>query len=385
MELFLYIDESGSPSLSDTIDRNVNFYVGMCMMTEEVHQEFIDDAITKLRCESDNTPADIQCLNRGYFHASEDGPNAHSFLCRKISTIPNLDFSYEKVDKVFLSDIERPLAQSESRLHQFMASLATVVVSHAKVDCAHIYLAQRQGSMPINVSVSWHSQFVDRLIKGAVALPQIPFYLPKLEIMVVGANNPGVQICDFLLWAAIRKYEENIRCTWADRVGLREAASSRSKGDPFSRKMYSVNAPIDYPLANVDLDLVQNPFLPIDNDRLLELLTFAEKTVHHYARVGLPQHAAHLLDEIERVATAHRAATISPEDFRQLARIFIIMADTVPVYNMQSADEINRTIQAKYYLGVVYKGEEIRWFWITRWWLGVRQQLLARNSHCFDD
>lgn len=144
MDIYLYIDESGSPNIFDNITGNENFYVGMCLLADQVSQQLIDDALTRLRGESNNTPSDIQCLNRGYFYASDDGPNAHSYLCTKIRTIPNLTFSYEKVNKGLLYNFDRSIAESESRLHQFMASLAAVVVSHAKVDCAHIYLAQRQ-------------------------------------------------------------------------------------------------------------------------------------------------------------------------------------------------------------------------------------------------
>lgn len=383
MDLYIYIDESRD--ISNILKGNSadKFYVGMSMVDREINQKIINDALDDLNKIPDLGQADKDCLQRKYFHASEDGPEAHSCLCKKIAAYDQLSFSYEIFDIALADEFTKPLTSSEARLHQLMTFMSATVTSHARVDCVHIYVAQREKSFPAGIEEMWRQKFYDILVKCAGHMPQMATYFPNLEITVVKGDAPGIQVCDFLLWAAIRKFEVKTDATWSDRVGLKFNSSSTSQNHPFSRSKYYIHRPIKYPFVIYDLDKTKKPPDSYSYDVLRELLIFAENCIRNYTIKRLPVHASHLQEKVDRIAQLLKSSEITTEDLASLADAFIQIADTVPIYNKTSSDEIYKVIKTKNILGIVYIAEDPRWFTISTWWIGERKKMFSSSPSVF--
>src|SRR4051812_26671280 len=88
-EAWVYIDESQSPHAAG-VDEGQPFWLGALITAFPIEQKLIAEALDKLRADPDaaGNVHDIATLSRGYFHASDDSKNAHSWICQAIVAAP---------------------------------------------------------------------------------------------------------------------------------------------------------------------------------------------------------------------------------------------------------------------------------------------------------
>ncbi|MGD2089325.1 MAG: hypothetical protein PVH61_24330 [Candidatus Aminicenantes bacterium] len=143
-ELFIYIDESGTPSFSD----NEAFSLGALISPKKIPNKIIRDALDKLENDKDLNKKDRETINRGFFHASFDSKNAHSYICEGISKIAYpCTFSVEILKKANTVDANKEGLQTNSKMHRHVFSLIAVHFLLSKIDKLCFFVAERKAHL----------------------------------------------------------------------------------------------------------------------------------------------------------------------------------------------------------------------------------------------
>lgn len=189
--IWIYIDESGVPNVAETSPVSIGSYT----CTAAVPDDFFQSAL-------DTLPRDDAARNRGWFHASQDSPAAHSAECGRIGGIPwKCAFDRDDLDKGLYS------AQSKDHSEQFVhRELVTIAQMHGAhfARSVHIHIAERAKSFTQFHGTQLESFLVDSALHWQIDYPLIPMDVPEYDIRVVDGSHPGIQVVDFLLWASLR-------------------------------------------------------------------------------------------------------------------------------------------------------------------------------------
>jgi hypothetical protein len=378
-ELWIFVDESGDPSVLAKMGDSQFFHVGMVTLLSCPGQHLVDSAIADLRNDPDalKNKKDQKCLVRGYFHASVDSKNAHSHWCRAINSLSPLDFEFFTFDKQEIIG-GKSLFSSDGVFHRHMIELLATKTTGQRVIRVTLRIAARGGSFPSGIEKEWMRQFIEKVTLSAAEIPHIPTFFPNLEVIVVQGKEPGVQIADFLLWAALRKWGPNpvTGCKWADYVGLTNKAAWRQIEGPLGAKEFYINAPIPvYSELLIDVENIKAPEDAPSLECMARYFAYAEANIQHLAQNGLPLHANHMETEVEDLAKILKRSKISGYDVHKLCEVSLRLIDTVPLYNPKNMQDTHFVIDAKKIFGIVYMRKEIRWFGITTWWKDVREKI----------
>ena len=171
----------------------------------------------------------------------------------------------------------------------------------------------------------------------------MPTYFPDINVSVVAASHPGIQVVDFLLWALNRKFAINDD-TWLRYSGYKESTSWHIEGDPLQNKQFSNDWDVlaEEPMSMDFLSFAKpiNQDLKPDQMEIIELYCTAEKAIRIIGR-NLPNHALHFRESIEALLPRLQQAKITKSDVKELASLFIQVVDTVPLYPEGSAKGFN--------------------------------------------
>lgn len=202
-EIHVFIDETGNPNISSQKGAEKYFGIGSAIFETPVTTEQITQALDKLAATENLEKSDKKTVQRGYFSAKKDGPEAHSQITQLINTL-NLDFKFTRVDKTQLRGPD--LKMSESEFHKHMTQLCTVIGARKKIDRMFVHVAERSKSFGNYPQLQWTNILYDAILRSVTITPLISFIFPQINLLVVSGADPGIQITDFLLWACRRKY-----------------------------------------------------------------------------------------------------------------------------------------------------------------------------------
>lgn len=383
-EIWIYVDESGDPEVGVRGGDSRYFSIGMLSVQTPILREPIARALDGLRAdaEAQTNHNDGKCLDRGYFHASLDSKNAHSHICMEVAKLRPAEFRFLSFDKADAQSSESFLSTSTG-FHKHMVELVAAKTAGNRIRRINLCVAERQ-TFPDGVADFWRDEFLRKMTISAAELPQVPCCFPELRVQIVGGDDPGIQMADFLLWAALRRHgpAPSSRCKWCERVKL---------------VFDTAWSEVDGPLRGVELHLnetipafnetafpdthIKAPDEPASRTALAESFAWAEAKIQCLVRHGLPDHVSHMAGEVTRVAELLRSPAISLETVQQMASLALRLIDTVPFYEPTNKEEVHFAIDAKKMLGIILLGREIRWFSIASWWREARVDLAREQPH----
>ena len=377
--LHVYIDESGTPGLADKED----FLLGAFLTEKPISQSIIDLAIRELKNDPDITEQDNDMLLRGFFHSSEDSKNAHSAICRQIKAITApCEFFFEAFKKKSLSDKEIKSFESEAEMHQHLLSIVGVHFTHDQYDEIQFHIAQRSGSFKERHADKWHTGFIDAIAYSAINTPQIPIRVPQFSIEITDGTNPGVQIADFLLWAAQSKIYLNNE-TWVKRSGLLRFSAYYGEEFPLFGNEYFLN-------RNIPNEILMRPEeipKPADLDPLWNENDIRKGMIN--IEVQLTRLANSPID-IKNEKIRGRIAQLMPSLSKvkipfihivEMAKVYLLVVDQIPLYDKTQKEQIILAYHYKKICSKTANQHFISWFEFCRRWSIARQWIYDNDRN----
>jgi hypothetical protein len=373
-DAWVYIDESQAP-FADAVDAGMPFRVGVLVVEAPIPASIPQAGIERLRADPDakGNKLDEETLRRGHFHASEDSPNAHSALTHAICDA-GLDASFLDLQWHFgLADSNE---YDGKKLHSLMNGLGSLPATQDDYDTVHLLVAKRKGSFDEEQIRGWPESWLEMGLQAFAKHPNIPMRFPRIRLSLVGGDEPGVQICDFLLWSVQRARLENLAPTgeqdWMKRLGL----SARMGGGPVGGAQQEANLTLGRG--------VERWFMPnmtggipraldrIEKRDLLELMREIEVEVLRVAAIS-PGHPriGHLESHL-RDAASRLANPTGLDDIVKVAAAFLLCCDTLPTYDPADASNYVHVIERRRIAAAVVDKSNQRWFSMGRFWLENR-------------
>lgn len=351
--LYVYVDETSY------VDANGTEMIGSGILVTPtaVAPAVIERALQMLREDPDRSKPehkqrDDETLARGFFHASEDGQNAHSWLARAIVA--------HVTGRFLFATAARTLQGSERDYRrQVMQNLVRALkTTHA----IHLTFEERSGFSHIAAETIVRTLH-EALDWSTYDLPLIPSFYPEVIVTVTSKKEPGLQVTDLLLWATVQRKASphKSKARMFGYCGLRLMYAAGPVDGIQSWDTYEVNggdpaldagdlaAITPYPVAFND---IENPTV----DELNGVYCFAEQHVHAYAARELPRHAKHLAKLLSQTSRMLRHAQTGTRHIELVARSFIRIFDTVPLHDADvPRRDFRMLVMARRYLGLVLR------------------------------
>jgi hypothetical protein len=369
-EVWVYLDESQSPNAAGT-QKGQPFWVAALATEQPLQQALIDKALNDLRVDSDavGNKSDQATLTRGYFHASLDSKNAHSWLCRSIvESGLNASFSAS----LWFFDRQDGREREGADLHRLSTLLSALSVLQDDYDRVHLEAARREGTFD-DADIEAFPEYYRRHALGSlVSMPSIPARFPKIETRPVGGENPGIQVCDLVLWAVQRARLDGLepqgKVDWVKYLkmklwatgGVKDAAHQSLEGELGMGCSRPYLPPVTMPTPR-DLASLTNP-------ELWGLAQEIARDLHQCAQAG-SAHAriGHMADVIRRAAEGcEAAANAAPVDLRailsDMMEAFLLVNDTLPVYDASNDVAWSRATEKRRLAAAILAGDRPLWF-----------------------
>lgn len=379
-DAWVYIDESQAPHARG-VEKGQPFWLGALITEQAVEGRLLDDALERLRLDPDahGSKRDAATLDRGHFHASLDSPNAHSWICR--AAAEQLD-GCRFVASQWYFDRQGGGDFEGARLHRLGALTSIIEVLQDDYDAVHVRLAGRAGSFEEKDADEWPGYCRREFLASVVRLGMMPTRFPPIDAKLVDGRDPGVQLCDFVLWAVQRARPVALTLTgkrdWLDRLKLSLSGAGGAEGGPLQilqgrwgpwRRHRSIEPQDESPSVR---DVAK-----LDHDERWRLVEGIAADLHR-AMTAAPgsKRIGHLVPELTRAVAGLEAAGTAPESERDehLQAIFVaflLVCDTMPVYDVREAAEWNRATEQRLLAAQVLRTGTL--------WIPVRFSLRARD------
>ena len=388
--LYMYVDESGdaNPCTSDT------FSIGAFISTKPIQDDFFDEAFEKLKNDKDFEKRDQKTIDRGYFHASFDSKNAHSHCCRAIEAIDwPCEFSWVMLKKDKMIENEKRALDTQAKIHEHLLTLKGIPLLSANYYTVELYIAKRPKSFTEQSPRQWEEYFVIEILKSLIKSPMIPAAIPAFEISVDDATNSGIQVCDFLLWAAQRKKLSKPKDKWLERTDNTDKNLIQFPNFEMKLEFDLEESPLffrDYffnkEIENNSIPIEQLPKIntKIPNEErckaYIELegwIRYAFENSHLVRNRIISEKLLKLLPKLDKVKIHHRIAI-------EMAELFLLLADHVPLYNRDDKKSMSYAWLLKYICCLTCDMNMINWQSMARDWVMVREAVLTDHPDIFD-
>jgi hypothetical protein len=378
-EMWIYIDESGNPCPTGSSEKLRHFSVGMLTVLDEISAEPIHRALEALRNDPNGQEEkkDRRTLERGWFHASKDSKNGHSSICKEASRLCPAEFEVLCFDKSGI-DRNKPDSMSPAQFHAAMVKLVFQRVFMNRIVRVILVVAGRGTLAQTGASV-WKETLIREMVFHAAQHPSIPCCFPEVIVRVEESKTPGIQMVDFLLWAAMRanRLTTDRECQWADRAMLRQI--SKYQDGPFLNVHYYINEKIPSMITLPRPDTrCETDDVDFSMPELEACLAWTEANIHQLVRLEPSGDTLLEAGEVKSMALRLRSGSLSLEDLRAMARLGIMLIDTVPFYDDRVSEDVRlaiRTKQALHFLMV----NKPRGRQIAEWWISKRGSILAED------
>ncbi len=85
-----------------------------------------------------------------------------------------------------------------------MVLLGSLTVTQDDYDAVHLFVAKRQDTFDEAKAASWPKYWRSQCLGAFARQPNVPTRFPRMTPALVGGDEPGVQVCDVILWAIQR-------------------------------------------------------------------------------------------------------------------------------------------------------------------------------------
>ena len=385
--MYLYIDETIFMK-----DGKECYGVGALLTENKITNCIVDTALANLSADPDindskNKAQDYRTIERGFFHAADDSKNAHSHLCRCISSGINAIFTYSyfapSYDKKSIEE------KTDEQLHRLNTMLSML----------HILEYEEPINIIIEGRMSFSQSIVNRFIKefynqidlGVYETPFLIAVYPELRIEVSNKYEPGLQTTDFILWAVNNQFERN-KSIWAKRLNLKFNSSFSENGGPVSGGDYILNSGISKDQKIKKINIYPDDIFPIDDSKYSnkDLACFyiqAEKILHDLSKQHLPNHVSHIKIDLKNLCDrlCKKDNEFTHSDLQNMASIFIRLFDTLPIYGGLSKEKdrdlFEKLIYTRRYLALTLHNELINGVRIANYLVRIRRKVMKEQPH----
>lgn len=355
-EAWVYIDESQAPSAVGVEDGRP-FQLAALLVEEPISSKLTEGAMASLRQDPDAgvDPIDARTFARGYFHASEDSKNGHSWLCRAIVEAPINGHIF--VERWFFGR-DKGDEYEGAKLHRLFVLLSIGAAVFGNYDAIHICLASRQGTFDEAHLREWHEYFLTTLLRGSMENPGFPTRFPRLDVQLADGREPGIQVVDFILWAVQRADYVTLKpagkSDWARRLKL----NVTSDGGIVDHAHQFLHGEVGKPVHRHELPPVLGGVPARDPSSLNDgekwtLLREIAADVHRAARVVAGNsRIGHFAETLREATAPSRASGWKTEEellaaLNLLLEAFLLVCDTLPLYDLTDPTVRTRTTEKR--------------------------------------
>lgn len=320
---YIYLDES--------INENYVGYGALFVTDGNLAKQVVDKALIDLINDPDRN--DKQCkelddrtISRQFFHACDDSKNAHSHICTAINTSLKGEFYSQVFDINKMSKEE----SSIEYLFDLTSGLSSLRMFETR-EPVTIVFEERNGLTKQKIE-EWLNRYSNSVVASVYDHPYIPTLFPEVKIEISSKENSGLQCCDFLLWAVMRKLQG--KSTWYDRFG----SCFKSESTPPNNEWFGFyldfgkvkgETNINYKLEDYPID----PDSKISQTDLINFYLYAERILLHLSQNGVPTYLKYMEASIIKLADE-----VLDEDInrvKKVADLYIRLFDTLPVISAE--------------------------------------------------
>lgn len=341
--MYIYLDETASP------DNRYKGYGALLSKDSCCLGNVVSDALMELKKDDDrfnpkNKKYDDATLDRGYFHACEDSKNAHSHLCSSINKFIGKNDVYFSA---YLIDTHSP----KSSDLKFSAYVSTLQLSSIRHPVKLVF--EEGGFFSVSSLESYYINHNNYSLMNIYDLPFSELTYPLLSFETSIKSNPGIQICDFLLWVSLRHMYFS-EPTWYDRIISSSKSISRvkensnwywydiSKGYIGDNHYYSIN----------DYDTELEKTLKFD-----EFVNYFHSIEQVLINEEYPQYMSHIKDEINLYMRNHTEG-YTTQRIENFAKLYLKIFDMKPIITEETSNQDkNRLLIYKKWMSLLLRDD----------------------------
>lgn len=353
MPIFAYADET-----IFTLEQNTDVRAlgcGILICKTEITQEVIKEAIHNLSADPDfDEKKDSRTLQRNYFHASDDSKNAHSHLSNSINKNVTGVFDFTYFDNSTESQLNN-LIHTEGIFKRCLTGSSIEFFNYPE----EVFLVIEKRNKLNERDVEKWKESVYRLFEGtSYDIPSYKTYFPKINILLAGKSNPGLQVVDYILWAVNRSKKTPPNEIWMKRLAIKTWHYYKDDNGQ-NRGQYHLNCQPDIKLK-VNYDL---PFKKADTwDEVIDAFILMERFLRHIDEADFTNTSIHLWQEFSIISNLlkDRTLNLKGEDLERIGRLFIRLFDTLPLYaDVTTEEEWKLMFHAKYLAPMLTRNGQI--------------------------
>jgi hypothetical protein len=284
------------------------FAVGFAFGPQPFTAEGIHSALAARSCK-------LACSNRPYFHGSEDCDSCRLVAAKAIGSLPG--------DRFFISarwDHQQAPADAPkgALLHQYLITMALgVVQSLPEVRRLRVNIESVRG-ITLQSMTKWLREDLEVRLDTVIRY-ELPMAVLPVDCSIVAKKDPGIQVCDHLLWAEARLLNHADSTFWTHNNLVLSHAQSRA---PYTLRFYCSKGTYYPPPDRIA------PASPgaIPPDRLWLILATVEISVHRFAE-SPPVELLHLQPLLVRASRRiGNDDGLRDDAWRELHRAFVAIA-----------------------------------------------------------
>lgn len=369
--MFVYLDET------EFGDGKFSGYA--CLITPtRIERGVIDEALENLRNDPDRhhpfqQPMDDRTLQRSFFHAADDSKNAHSHLCRSICKHVKGDYN----SHVFHAD--KHSFKSLEDLYDLASKLAVVGLFSKCTELTFIF--ERRGSLNVAALLSkWWPNLCFDIARNAYVSPFIVKYYPKVTFEVSDKSEPGLQVVDFMLWAA-QKARMDDRSKWFARLpGWSKCKTSTVDGGWEGESIRMLELTPNHRYDSIHCNFEDPKFSSVDI--LQQFIVNVQVVINKSYYLSDKSRVEHFYSDIERLYL-QRDVIQQPAHIKDMAICFVRLFDNIEVVDKDTPPEDKTFWLAarKCFALVLHEGIEA---WLHTLRLSdMRNMLIEQQPHYF--
>lgn len=212
---------------------------------------------------------------------------------------------------------------------------------------------EARDDLTVKALKTWYEQLRQQVLLGVYESPWIPILFPRIEFELADKTNPGLQICDFLLWAVNRRANKDLR--WVERVQTVMRTSATPQSGDWFETTFDLGRGIEDAPATYTLEDVPN----LHDYEWRDLMAFsygmAERVTNHYSQNGLPPCANHYEGNLRELAL--RKLDANDHDYiMKLAATYLLLFDLIPLVDSGlRTDDKRRLLATKAFWGLILR------------------------------
>ncbi|UQA56325.1 hypothetical protein [Polyangium aurulentum] len=238
-------------------------------------------------------------------------------------------------------------------------------------DTIHVFVASREGSFEQKHVDAWPDYCTNMQFGALVGMPALPSRFPRIDAKLVSPDNPGVQVCDFVLWATQRSRPHGLNPTgkseWLRRLKLDLWAASGAKDSAQQALEGRLGTGVERYIIQPTDSPPPRKLQDLDDAERWALTRQIANDVHRAAAIARgSSKIGHLAGMLERASSAceiaHQMHTSElGEALSNLMEAFLLVCHTLPVFDVADGAAWARATEKRFLASAFMKREIPLW------------------------